>query len=264
MEEVKENVREVKEKAIEGLKKEHRVIRLALALFDIVKNKVKNGEKTFLKNIEDLISFFSVFLDKCHHGKEENFLFPELEKRGIPKENGPIGVMLGEHEIGRKYLEKIKEMLNRNRLDELHKLIEKYVSLIEEHINKENNVLFAIADTYLSEEEQKEIFERFEEFEIKEIGKGKHEEFHNMIRKMKEELFGESKVLDVREIPPSQRHSLIFSEFDNLSTSKSFIIINDHDPKPLYYQFQAEKQKKFSWEYLNTGPTMWIVRITKT
>ena len=68
-------------------------------------------------------------------------------------------------------------------------------------------------------------------------------------------------ILDIRTIPPMQRHPLIFDQFENLNTDESFILVNDHDPKPLYYQFQAERTDQFTWEYLEQGPEAWRVRI---
>jgi uncharacterized protein (DUF2249 family) len=69
--------------------------------------------------------------------------------------------------------------------------------------------------------------------------------------------------LDVRQIAPRTRHPLIFKTFDDLQPGQSFVLINDHDPKPLYYQFQAERDGTFQWEYLATGPETWQVRITR-
>lgn len=68
-------------------------------------------------------------------------------------------------------------------------------------------------------------------------------------------------ILDIRTIPPMQRHPLIFEQFEALQTDESFVLVNDHDPKPLYYQFQAERTDQFSWEYLEQGPQAWRVRI---
>lgn len=68
-------------------------------------------------------------------------------------------------------------------------------------------------------------------------------------------------VLDIRPVPPAQRHPLIFSTFESLAVDESFVLVNDHDPKPLFYQFQAERTGQFSWEYLEKGPTAWRVRI---
>ncbi|HYM01460.1 MAG TPA: DUF2249 domain-containing protein [Stellaceae bacterium] len=67
--------------------------------------------------------------------------------------------------------------------------------------------------------------------------------------------------LDVRELPPARRHALIFDTYAALPADGAFILINDHDPKPLYYQFQAERPGEVSWEYLDQGPEVWRVRI---
>ena len=68
-------------------------------------------------------------------------------------------------------------------------------------------------------------------------------------------------IVDVRPIAPKDRHPLIFDAFENLTAGEGFILVNDHDPKPLYYQFQAERTGQFTWDYLETGPDAWRVRI---
>ena len=73
----------------------------------------------------------------------------------------------------------------------------------------------------------------------------------------------QSSELDVREVAPRVRHPLIFSTFDGLQPGQSFVLVNDHDPKPLFYQFQAERSGEFRWEYLVSGPEEWQVRITR-
>ncbi len=72
-----------------------------------------------------------------------------------------------------------------------------------------------------------------------------------------------AQTLDVRTIPPRVRHPMIFETFDNLPRGGSFKLVNDHDPKPLFYQFQAERSGQFSWEYKQEGPEVWEVKITK-
>ncbi len=69
--------------------------------------------------------------------------------------------------------------------------------------------------------------------------------------------------VDVREIPPPQRHPLIFGTFDGLASGEALMLVNDHDPKPLYYQFQAQHAGKFTWDYLENGPDVWRVRVAK-
>lgn len=69
--------------------------------------------------------------------------------------------------------------------------------------------------------------------------------------------------IDVRSLIPAQRHEKIFQFVDALAAGASFILINDHDPKPLYYQLEAEHPKEFSWTYLEKGPAVWRVEIGK-
>lgn len=69
------------------------------------------------------------------------------------------------------------------------------------------------------------------------------------------------KVIDVRTILPMHRHSLIFQTFHDLAEGEGFELVNDHNPKPLYYQFAHEYPQLFTWEYLEQGPTIWRVAI---
>ncbi len=69
-------------------------------------------------------------------------------------------------------------------------------------------------------------------------------------------------IVDVREVPPFQRHPMIFETWDKLETGSAMILINDHDPKPLWYQFSVEYKDQFEWDYLEKGPD-WKVRIKK-
>jgi uncharacterized protein (DUF2249 family) len=67
--------------------------------------------------------------------------------------------------------------------------------------------------------------------------------------------------LDVRREPPARRHELIFDGYDALESGSGFVLVNDHDPKPLRYQLEAEHAGAFTWEYLEEGPEVWRVRI---
>ena len=71
-------------------------------------------------------------------------------------------------------------------------------------------------------------------------------------------------VLDVRQQVPARRHELIFETYHALAPGDAFVLVNDHDPKPLYYQFQAEYPDAFGWDYLESGPEVWRVRIGRT
>lgn len=69
--------------------------------------------------------------------------------------------------------------------------------------------------------------------------------------------------LDVREISPRERHPLIFNRVDALKPGEAFVLVNDHDPKPLYYQLQAERPGEVGWDYVESGPDVWQVKISK-
>lgn len=69
------------------------------------------------------------------------------------------------------------------------------------------------------------------------------------------------KQLDVRPIPVREKHPTIFATFDALKSGEGFQLINDHDPMPLYYQFNDERPNQFRWEYVERGPEVWSVNI---
>jgi len=73
----------------------------------------------------------------------------------------------------------------------------------------------------------------------------------------------EIKQLDIRPVAPREKHPVIFKTFDALAAGESFELVNDHDPKPLYYQFEAERKNQFEWNYIEEGPRVWRVNISR-
>ncbi len=69
--------------------------------------------------------------------------------------------------------------------------------------------------------------------------------------------------IDVRDMVPRERHPLIFATFDRLPSGQAMLLVNDHDPKPLYYQLMAERPEQAGWQYLEEGPEVWRVQITR-
>ena len=98
------------------------------------------------------ITFFRLFADACHHGKEEDLLFPALAAHGLPQEGGPVAVMLQEHEEGRALVRAMATSLEGAResgsgaAEDLANAAAEFIELITAHIDKENNILFNIAD----------------------------------------------------------------------------------------------------------------------
>jgi len=73
-----------------------------------------------------------------------------------------------------------------------------------------------------------------------------------------------SSILDVRELPPGDRHRRVFQAFDGLAVGDAIELVNDHDPHPLYYQLQARAPGSFTWRYREMGPSAWRVEIGRT
>ncbi len=114
-----------------------------------------------------MISFIKEFPDGCHHGKEERLLFPKLIEKGMPDRQGPIGVMLMEHDQGRGYVKSLAENIrlykegDKEALQAAYGDMKGYITLLREHIHKENNILFRMADNFLTAEEQSQLLSQF-------------------------------------------------------------------------------------------------------
>lgn len=178
-------------KPTEALKNEHGYIKEILLILDKIIGEASLRRTVPLKDLTKILSFIMVFVDKCHHGKEETILFPAMEEAGIPYHGGPIGVMLAEHEEGRRYVRAMSEAAQEyergspNALEKLAENARNYVSLLEQHIWKEDNVLFNLADEYIPSEIQLELVRKFKEFEVKEIGE-EHENQLKALEKLRE------------------------------------------------------------------------------
>jgi hemerythrin-like domain-containing protein len=185
------DIMEVSMKATDELKKEHQGIELMLQILSAISEKLSRGENVPVEHLESIIEFFTIFVDKCHHGKEEEFLFPALETAGVLCEGGSIGVMLNEHEQGRKLVAKLKDALMDYRTGDktaavsIQAIGDKYIELLNQHIAKENNVLFSMADSKLDSTKDTELLEAFEQLERDRIGLGKHEEFHALLDQLR-------------------------------------------------------------------------------
>ncbi len=137
--------------ATAGLRDEHRwILEVAGVLETILDREPDEGLN--LDAMDDCVSFIRLFADACHHGQEEDLLFPELQARGMPREAGPLAVMLQEHEMGRAYARQMAKSIPGARQGEtearriLVNAARGYIKLIRGHITKEDNVLFNMAD----------------------------------------------------------------------------------------------------------------------
>lgn len=175
------------EKATELLSDEHRVIERVLT---VVEKLTQTPVESAIENWKKALDFFRYFADQCHHFKEEQVLFPAMEEHGVPREGGPIGMMLTEHEEGRGYVKTmmaaltLAEARNEAAKDTLLENAGAYLRLLREHIQKEDEILFRIADDVIPPDEQKELLRSFEQHEAKEMGTGVHEKYLKLVEEL--------------------------------------------------------------------------------
>ncbi len=173
-------------KATQILMHEHDVIGTGLTLLDALAAKLARGEAVPAPDLDRLLEFFTVFADGCHHAKEEGILFPALEAAGMPRGAGPIAVMLGEHEEGRALIARMRREVGSAGGDvaagrRFAAAAHEYVALLQQHIAKENAVLFPAADGMLTEADDRRITAAFDRHEEREMGAGVHQRFHRML-----------------------------------------------------------------------------------
>ncbi|HOQ10701.1 MAG TPA: hemerythrin domain-containing protein [Syntrophomonadaceae bacterium] len=177
-------------KATEQLKKEHSAVLLMLQVLEKLAEQIGQGDLSPAKDLPAVIDFLKGFVDRCHHGKEEEWLFPALEAAGIPRQAGPVGVMLHEHEAGRLCIREMLNTLDRLETQEgrtaLQEAAQNYIQLLRTHITKENEVLFKIADLKLTAAQQDDLYEKFEQLELERMGPGQHEEYHKLLHQLME------------------------------------------------------------------------------
>ena len=165
-------------KAIQDLRNEHDAILHVFTILDKMLTASDSNKERDLKFAKELVNFLSIFADQCHHGKEEGVLFKEMETLGVPNQGGPIGVMLHEHVLGRELITSMREALQNNDLEKFKVIAVDYRDLLQQHIQKENTVLFPLADRLIGDEKQMELFKLFEAYEENVIGHGVHEQLH--------------------------------------------------------------------------------------
>jgi hemerythrin-like domain-containing protein len=173
--------------ATQDLSDEHDVILQALDIMQVISEKLQRNETADRKDILDLLDFLSEFADRCHHGKEEDLLIPGILKFGLFDNNGPIRAILSEHSQGREHIAKMRKSIAGETInnDEFVGSSLAYVSLLREHIRKENTLLFPLIDSWMPTEELYLMYDKFMEFEEREIGKGHHEELHALLEALK-------------------------------------------------------------------------------
>jgi hemerythrin-like domain-containing protein len=170
---------------------EHEVILQALdameARLEAMGDEPTSADREFF---EQAVEFLRGFADTCHHGKEGDLLFTKMAARGFPTQGGPIAVMLSEHQAGRAFIRGMAEGAAKIGTDpRAGELIDRnargYLDLLRNHIAKENQVLFPMADRALSPEDQRELSQAFERFEAEQTGAGVHARMLTLLQSLR-------------------------------------------------------------------------------
>jgi hemerythrin-like domain-containing protein len=180
--------------ATDLLRSEHRVIEQVLSCLAKVANDCDSQRKLDGVIARQILDFFHIFADQCHHMKEEQQLFPLLELRGFSPSSGPTEVLRGEHDLGRRLLQGLSEAIpgaalgNTDACQRFVNLARGYIHLIREHIVKEDARLFPMASELLTDDDQHALLEAFEKVENKEMHAATHEKYLRLADDLAERL----------------------------------------------------------------------------
>lgn len=180
-------------KATEILMEEHRAIERVMNALERATNRLGRGEDVYLRFFTGTTVFIKGFIDSCHHKKEENVLFPAMVENGLSKEASPVTVMLAEHEEGRRLAQGMRLATERfqagdQRMREaLVQNARAYMSLLRQHITKEDKVVFPIADKVIPTEQQENILTAFDQYEHDANGELMHEKYFGLAERLENE-----------------------------------------------------------------------------
>jgi len=178
----------------EEQEQEHRVVEEALKILEGIGARLERDEEVDPGTIEDIVDFLKTFADKCHHGKEEDLLFAALEMKGVSRTTSPLSSLIREHEIARRFIQNIDRSLQDYRRGDttakkdILQNSRAYVELLKQHIEKEDELLYPMAEEKLSDKRKEELLAAYDRVEEEIIGEGVHEEYHRMIKDLKEQF----------------------------------------------------------------------------
>ncbi len=177
-------------KPTDVLKHEHKIVLAVLDGAEREAQNIQNTGKVDTDKVAKIVDFLRTFVDECHHSKEERRLFPKLQEHGMSGEVGPIVVMLREHNEGRRRVAAIADTLQSvekggpEAARALALQLREYSELLRDHIDKEDSVLFNMADMVLTAIDEEQLVAAFDAIEAEEIGEGVHEQYHQFAHEL--------------------------------------------------------------------------------
>jgi hemerythrin-like domain-containing protein len=181
-------------KATEVLMQEHRVIEHVLDALETAAGRLEQSRPVRPGFFLEAADFIAGFADGCHHRKEEGVLFGAMIESGEPREGGAIEMMLDEHEQGRAFTRTMRDGARRLELGDAEarrqvvSAARGYVALLRDHIAKEDEMLFPMADEILSAERHEDVMRGFGQIDQQDAGEGGHERFHALAARLEQEV----------------------------------------------------------------------------
>ncbi len=177
----------------EILKNEHRVIERMLKVLSVAADQLDKGQEIDPSVFDRSLDFIRQFADYSHHGKEEDIFFAAVEEAGIPKDGGPVGVMLDEHDEGRKAVQKMAEGLEKYKAGDksasagLVRGARDYVYVLRNHIPKEDDILYPMGDEVIGVQGQAKMAQQFEQVQQERMGE-RQQYYLQMVETLEKEL----------------------------------------------------------------------------
>jgi len=159
----------------EILSSEHRVIEQVLDCLEAMAKAARDEGRLDVQRAAAALEIVRTFADRCHHGKEEDRLFPMLVARGMSTHIGPIAMMLDDHRVGREHVRRMADAVAAGDAEGFAPAAFDYVGLLHDHIAKEDGVLFPMAESMLDEAARETLLQSFKSFEHDDLGPGTHE-----------------------------------------------------------------------------------------
>lgn len=172
------------------LVEEHKLIKRMIDVLENAVNRLGKGEIAEPVIFEQATDFIRNFADKFHHAKEEDILFKEMVKKGMPEKDSPIEAMLIEHDQGRAFVKGVIKSTdewkkgNKKAIAEIIRNARGYIELLREHIEKEDDILYPLAERMFTEEEKDKLIEKFKKAEVEKGGEAKVEKYNNLVKNL--------------------------------------------------------------------------------
>ena len=177
-------------KLTHNLMEEHKLINRMIDVLESAANQLEENKEITPDIFDKAADFIRTFADKFHHAKEEDILFKEMIKKGMPEKDSPVEAMLIEHEQGREFVKGLIKATaefkegNKKKAKEIIENARGYIELLREHIDKEDNILYPLAEKMFTKSEKEKQLDKFKEAEISKGGNKTVSKYMELVKEL--------------------------------------------------------------------------------